>query len=239
MRQSTEKQICRDSEGVGSGQPTAELFRKNVISEQAFCRWKAKCGELEVSEAQLLRQLEEENRKFKQLLVQRALERSASMRCYQKVVGLRGDENRQAIPGHRRSARNNMLVGNLKFCEPWCAIDSCRHNSVQRLSGCIFGCASWPNSGAARDTLFVISFCTPQREPQNCTDIEFTSLFSSVQPNAFAVHRQYAFEHLRSSFASCEEYGSRKCDLFQGPYLVRARPEPLVAAQSHDQFRQE
>jgi putative transposase len=37
-------------------------------------RWKAKYGGLEVSEAQRLRQLEEENRKLKQLVAEQALD---------------------------------------------------------------------------------------------------------------------------------------------------------------------
>jgi putative transposase len=45
---------------------TDELYRKHGISQQKFYRWKAKCGGLEVSEAQRQRQLEEENRKLKQ-----------------------------------------------------------------------------------------------------------------------------------------------------------------------------
>jgi putative transposase len=38
------------------------LYRRHGISQQTFYRWKAKYGGLEVSEAQRLRQLEEENR---------------------------------------------------------------------------------------------------------------------------------------------------------------------------------
>lgn len=39
-----------------------------------FYRWKAKCGGLEVSDAQRLRNLEEENRKLKQLVAEQALD---------------------------------------------------------------------------------------------------------------------------------------------------------------------
>ena len=39
-----------------------------------FTRWKAKYGGLEVSEAQRLRQPEEENRKLKQLVAEQALD---------------------------------------------------------------------------------------------------------------------------------------------------------------------
>jgi putative transposase len=41
---------------------------------QTFYRWKAKYGGLEVSEAHRLRQLEEENRKLKQLVAEQALD---------------------------------------------------------------------------------------------------------------------------------------------------------------------
>ena len=43
-------------------------------SEQTFYRWKAKYGGLEVSDARRLRQLEEENRKLKQLVAEQALD---------------------------------------------------------------------------------------------------------------------------------------------------------------------
>jgi putative transposase len=54
--------VLKESE---AGLDTAELCRKHGISQQTFCRWKAKYGGLEVREAQRLRQLEEENRKLK------------------------------------------------------------------------------------------------------------------------------------------------------------------------------
>ena len=60
-------EILKESE---AGVATAELCRKHGISEQRFYRWKAKYGGLEVSEAQRLRQLEEENRKLKQLVAE-------------------------------------------------------------------------------------------------------------------------------------------------------------------------
>ena len=56
------------------GVPVAEVIRKAGISEQTFYRWKAKYGGLEVSEAQRLRHLEEENRKLKQLVAEQALD---------------------------------------------------------------------------------------------------------------------------------------------------------------------
>ena len=76
MRKSryTEEQIVGILKESEAGLPTAELGRKHGISEQTFYRWKAKYGGLEVSDAQRLRQLEEENRKLKQLVAEQALD---------------------------------------------------------------------------------------------------------------------------------------------------------------------
>lgn len=75
MRKSryTEEQIVGILKEFESGQPTTELCCKHGI-EQTFYRWKAKYGALEVSEAQRLRQLEEENRKLKQMVAEQALD---------------------------------------------------------------------------------------------------------------------------------------------------------------------
>ena len=57
-----------------AGVTTPELCRKHGVSPQTFYRWKARYGGLEVSEAQRLRHLEEENRKLKQLVAEQALD---------------------------------------------------------------------------------------------------------------------------------------------------------------------
>ena len=63
--------ILKESE---AGLATPELCRKHGVSQQTLYRWKAKYGGLEVSEAQRLRHLEEENRKLKQLVAEQALD---------------------------------------------------------------------------------------------------------------------------------------------------------------------
>jgi putative transposase len=58
-----------------SGTPIAEITRKMGISEQSFYRWKKKYAGLGVAELRRLKQLEEENRKLKQLVADLSLDK--------------------------------------------------------------------------------------------------------------------------------------------------------------------
>src|SRR5271170_2049246 len=70
----TEEQIVGILKESEAGVATPELCRKHGVSQQTFYRWKAKYGGLEVSDAQRLRQMEDENRKLKQLVAEQALD---------------------------------------------------------------------------------------------------------------------------------------------------------------------
>ncbi len=70
----TEEQIIGVLKEAEAGMAVAELCRKHGICEQTYYRWKSKCGGLEVSEARRLRQLEEENRRLKQMVAEQALD---------------------------------------------------------------------------------------------------------------------------------------------------------------------
>ena len=59
----TEEQIAYALRQAEGGVAVGEICRKLGISEQTFYRWKAKFGQMGVSELRKLRQLEEENRK--------------------------------------------------------------------------------------------------------------------------------------------------------------------------------
>jgi putative transposase len=52
-----------------------EVIRKMGISEQTFYRWKKKYGGLGISELRRLKQLEEENRKLKQMVADLSLDK--------------------------------------------------------------------------------------------------------------------------------------------------------------------
>ena len=70
----SEEQIIAMLKEQEAGAPTAEVCRKHGVSGATFCRWKAKYGGLEVSEARRLKALEDENAKLKRLLAEQMLD---------------------------------------------------------------------------------------------------------------------------------------------------------------------
>ena len=72
----TEEQIAYVLRQGEAGVPVAELIRKNGITEQTFYRWKKKFAGMGVAELRRLRQLEEENKKLKQLVADLSLDKT-------------------------------------------------------------------------------------------------------------------------------------------------------------------
>ena len=64
----SEEQVAFALRQAETGISVQEVVRKMGISEQTFYRWKKKYGGLGISELRRLKQLEEENRKLKQLV---------------------------------------------------------------------------------------------------------------------------------------------------------------------------
>ena len=73
----TEEQIIGILKEAEAGAKTADLARKHGITEQTIYRWKAKYGGMTVSEAQRLKQLEDENRRLKHLVADLTLDNQA------------------------------------------------------------------------------------------------------------------------------------------------------------------
>jgi putative transposase len=63
--------ILKEHEG---GAKTAELARRHGVTEHTIYRWKAKYGGMDVSDAQRLKQLEDENRRLKHMVADQALD---------------------------------------------------------------------------------------------------------------------------------------------------------------------
>jgi putative transposase len=79
MRKSrfTEEQIVGMLREHERGTATDELCRRHGISPQTLYRWKGKYGGMSVSDAQRLKQLEDENRRLKKLVAEQALDNAA------------------------------------------------------------------------------------------------------------------------------------------------------------------
>ena len=73
----TEEQIIAVLREHEAGAKTADLARKHGISEATLYNWKAKYGDMDVSDAKRLRALEDENRKLKKLLAESILDQAA------------------------------------------------------------------------------------------------------------------------------------------------------------------
>lgn len=71
----TEQQITYALRQVEAGTPATQVCREMGITEQTFYRWKRKYNGLGVSELRRLKQLEEENRKLKQLVADLTLDK--------------------------------------------------------------------------------------------------------------------------------------------------------------------
>jgi putative transposase len=71
----TEAQIIGAVKQVESGQKAEEVARGLGVSKHTIYAWRAKYGGLEVSEAQRLKELEDENRRLKKLVADLSLDK--------------------------------------------------------------------------------------------------------------------------------------------------------------------
>ena len=71
----TDEQIAFALRQAETGTPVKEVLRKMGISEQTFYRWKKLYGGLGPSEVRRLKQLEEENRRLKQMVADLSLDK--------------------------------------------------------------------------------------------------------------------------------------------------------------------
>lgn len=78
-----------------AGRRVADLSRTHGITEQTYYRWKAKYGGMELSEMQRLKQLEDENRRLKQIVAEQTLD----------IPGAQGGRRKKVVaPIARREA---------------------------------------------------------------------------------------------------------------------------------------
>lgn len=76
-RRFTEEQIIGILKQAQAGMKIVDLCRQHGISDATFYTWRSKYGGMEVSEAKRLKQLEDENKRLKQMLADAMLENKA------------------------------------------------------------------------------------------------------------------------------------------------------------------
>ncbi len=69
-----ENQIIKILKEAEAGMPLTELCRTHSFSKSSFYKWKDKYGGMEASDLRRLRELEEENRRLKQMYAELSLE---------------------------------------------------------------------------------------------------------------------------------------------------------------------
>jgi putative transposase len=79
MRKSrfTESQIVQILKSVEAGRTVKDVCREHGISDATYYNWKAKYGGMEASDIRRLKDLEEENRRLKQMFADLSLENRA------------------------------------------------------------------------------------------------------------------------------------------------------------------
>ncbi len=82
----TEEQIAYALRQAETGTRVGEVCRKMGIAEATFYIWKKKYGGLGVSELRRLRQLEEENRRLKQMVADLSLDKQMLQDVLQKKL---------------------------------------------------------------------------------------------------------------------------------------------------------
>lgn len=73
----TEEQIIRAIKEVEAGRKLTDVCRELGVTDQTLYNWRRKYGGMEVSQARQFKQLEDENRRLKQLLAEASLDNQA------------------------------------------------------------------------------------------------------------------------------------------------------------------
>ena len=81
----SEEQIIGILKEHESGVPVAEPCRKHGVSDASIYEWKAKYGGMEASDVRRLKELEEENRRLKQMYAELSLKSQLQAEIIKKL----------------------------------------------------------------------------------------------------------------------------------------------------------
>ena len=82
----SEQQIVKILKEAEAGVPVVELSRQYGFSQSAFYKWKAKYGGMDMSQLRRLKELEEENRKLKQMYAELSLDHKLPKEIVEKKL---------------------------------------------------------------------------------------------------------------------------------------------------------
>ena len=82
----SETQIVNILKEAEAGIPVTDLSRKHGFSQSAFYKWKAKYSGMDTSALRRMKELEEENRRLKQMYADLSLEHQALKDIVQKKL---------------------------------------------------------------------------------------------------------------------------------------------------------
>ena len=81
----TESQIVSILKEADAGVPVKELCRQHGIASSTFYKWKSKYGGMEASDVKRLKELEEENRRLKQMYADLSLKSQLQAEIIKKL----------------------------------------------------------------------------------------------------------------------------------------------------------
>jgi len=117
MRKSrfTEEQIAHALRQAETGTPVTAVCQAMGVSERAFYRWKKQYGGLAVNELRRMKQLEEENRRLKQLVADLSLDKLMLQDVLQKNCKARastraGSASGVDLPGERAPRMRGVAI---------------------------------------------------------------------------------------------------------------------------------
>ena len=91
----SEQQIIAILKAVEAGRTVKDVCREHEISEATYYQWKSKYGGMQASDIKRLRELEEENRRLKQISADLLLEN----RALKDVIAKSSEASGEAIAG--------------------------------------------------------------------------------------------------------------------------------------------
>lgn len=82
----TPQQIASILKEYDNGKPVEEITRDHGVSKASFYKWRQRYGGMEASELKRLKELEEENRKLKQMYSELALDLMVAKEIIEKKL---------------------------------------------------------------------------------------------------------------------------------------------------------